>query len=96
MSDHGHDSHGHDSHDGHGHGDHGGHDDHGHGDGHGEHWGDYNSQPPPPSNLPAVSNGLLFAFGVALVFLLSMIVGASFMLANARSAPPHAAAEHAE
>jgi len=100
MSDHSHDahdSHGHASHDSHGHGghdDHGGHGGHGHdGHGHGEHWGDYNSQPPAPSNLPAVSSGLLVAFGVALTFLLTMIVGASFKLANAR--PPAHTAEHA-
>lgn len=99
MSDHSHDahdSHGHGSHDSHGHGGHddhgGGHDDHG-GHGHGEHWGDYNSQPPAPSNLPAVSSGLLVAFGIALTFLLTMIVGASFKLANAR--PPAHTAEHA-
>jgi len=94
MSDHSHDSHdhGHDSHnahDAHGQGDHGG-----HGDSHGEHWGDYNAQPLPPSNLPPVSGGLLVAFGVALVFLLSMIVGASFMLTNAR--PPHTHAAEKE
>jgi hypothetical protein len=75
--------HSHDAHDSHGHGSH---DSHGHG-------GDYNSQSPAPSNLPAVSSGLLVAFGIALTFLLTMIVGASFKLANAR--PPAHTAEHA-
>jgi len=99
MSDHSHEhaDHGH-AHDDHGHGGHGGHDDHdshgGHGDHHEEHWGDYNSQPLPSSNLPVVSPLLLVAFGTALTFLLCMVIASSFMLAQARE--HHASAAHGE
>ncbi len=90
--DHGHAAHGHDEHGHGGHDDHGGHG--GHGDHHEEHWGDYNSQPLPPSNLPTVSPLLLVAFGTALTFLLCMVIASSFMLAQARE--HHPAPSHGE
>jgi hypothetical protein len=95
MSDH--ESHGH-SHDSHSKG-HDGHDEHGHGNGHNGHngheeqWGDYNSAPLEPSQLPPVSPALLIAFGTALTFLLCMIVASSFMLATADEGRPHVEAE---
>jgi hypothetical protein len=82
---HGHDSHGH-SHDAHGHDD----------NGHEEHWGDYNSQPLAPSNLPPVSPLLLTAFGTALAFLLCMIIASSLMLAQSRESHPEKATESVE
>ena len=86
--DHAHDhEHGHDAHDAHGH------DDNGH---HEEHWGDYNSQPLPPSNLPPVSPLLLAAFGTALAFLLCMIIASSLMLSQTREAHPEKATEATE
>ena len=85
MSDHDAHAHSHDDHDENGHGN-------GH-NGHEEQWGDYNSAPPEPSQLPPVSPALLIAFGTALTFLLCMIVASSFMLATADEGRPHAEAE---
>ena len=95
MSDHSHDHE--PAHDDHGHGghdSHGGHDDHDEHGHHEEHWGDYNSQPLAPSNLPAVSPLLLVAFGTALTFLMCMVIASSFMLAQARE--HHSSEAHGE
>ena len=56
------------------------------GHGHGEHWGDYNSQPEEPSSLPPIYPIWLAALGLSLAMLLGSIVASSFMLAEAREA----------
>lgn len=62
----------------------------GHGHGHEEHWGDYNSQPPAPSALPAISPVWLAALGLSLAMLLCTIVASSFMLSEvAEVQEPH-------
>ena len=89
MSEHGHDEHGgqdehaaHDAHDSHGaqdeHGGHGqdAHDDHGHGGG----AGDYNTEPPGQSTLPAVPGWMLALMGSVMVVMLAAIVSFSLAL----------------
>ena len=63
----------------------------------GDVWGDYNTLPPAPSNLPPLTPLALGAFGVALAVLLGMLVTASFTLARAPETPHDGgSAPHAE
>jgi len=72
-----------DSHDEHSHGEHA-HDEHGG-------TGDYNAEPLPPSKLPPLHTGALLLLGATLAIVLSVMVMASFRLANAgESSEAHA------
>ena len=80
------------------HASHAGHSDHddSHGSGgHAEHWGDYNSLPPAPSQLPPIGPLWLASLGFSLAMLLCMIVTASFALVDNHVKAPHHASPQA-
>ncbi|MEI6231610.1 MAG: hypothetical protein WCT04_01055 [Planctomycetota bacterium] len=96
MSEHGHDEHGSHGHDDHAapdshaaHDSHGGHDEHG-GHGHDDHGhgggaGDYNTEPPGPSTLPAVAPWFLVLMGIGMACVLAFVVSTSLALGAADS-----------